>query len=263
VLAEGQLIPVKSDEYGEDILIKFGFKSMKTEFQNKLKAIVSSYPEEYRRVDFVFDHMIRGTLYDFVVCDESTMITGGFFIDGQKNFTDTQVEEYSVPFSSKSFFLFDGISFKGYLSNEIDDSYDKPWIFNKTHYSLLHLLSDYLEYTTESIFYVYTNEVEDFGKAFNIEIENFILEVITGLPNHNKLTLRFRSPIFKQDLINGILKINKDYFSRFWFDGMILNDESYPDSKDFNGYLIPYSNIEFIEFKERIKESILILLNSK
>jgi hypothetical protein len=44
---------------------------------------------------------------------------------------------------------------------------------------------------------------------------------------------------------------------------MILNDESYPDSKDFNGYLIPYSNIEFIEFKERIKESILILLNSK
>jgi len=124
-------------------------------------------------------------------------------------------------------------------------------------------LSDYLEYTTESIFYVYTNEVEDFGKAFNIEIENFILEVITGLPNHNKLSLRFRSPIFKQDLINGILKINKDYFSRFWFDGMILNDESYPDSKDFNGYLIPYSNIEFIEFKERIKESILILLNSK
>ena len=83
-----------SEEYGEDILIKFGFKSMKTEFQNKLKAIVSSYPEEYRRVDFVFDHMIRGTLYDFVVCDESTMITGGFFIDGQRNFTDKQLEEY-------------------------------------------------------------------------------------------------------------------------------------------------------------------------
>ena len=46
-----------SEEYGEDILIKFGIKSMKTEFQNKLKAIVSSYPEEYRRVDFVFDQL--------------------------------------------------------------------------------------------------------------------------------------------------------------------------------------------------------------
>ena len=55
-------------------------------------------------------------------------------------------------------------------------------------------------------------------QAFNIEIENFILEVITGLPNHNKLTLRFRSPIFKQDLINGILKINKDYFIQYNLD---------------------------------------------
>jgi hypothetical protein len=32
------------------------------------------------------------------------------------------------------------ILFKGHLSDEIDDNFDKPWIFNKTHYSLLQKL---------------------------------------------------------------------------------------------------------------------------
>lgn len=257
VIGEGRLISVKDEEEGEDILYKLGFKSMKTEFQNKINSEVSSYPEEYQNIELVYDYNVGDTVYDFVFIDDTICITGGFFTDGKKVLTDEQIRFLSTPFKSETLFLFDGENFTAHLSNELKVEFEEPWIFNETHYTPLHLLSDYFGFTTKSKFYVYTNEVVDFAKSFNIELEDYIVKVISELPNSQDLLRRLRSPLFKEDLLNRILITNNDYFDRFYLEGMEMREDLDSDSTSFNCYVIPYSNIEVNEFRRVIRKTII------
>lgn len=257
IVGEGRLIPVKDEEEGEQILYKLEFESMMTEFQHKIHTIVSSYPEEYQNIRLEFNYCIGNTVYDFIFFDEITCITGGFFIDDMNVFTNEQIRFLSTPFKSETLFLFDGENFISHLSNQLIDEFEEPWIFNETHYTPLHLLSDYFGLTTKTKFYVYTNEVEDFAKSFNIELEDYIVKVISELPNSQDLLRRLRSPLFKEEMLNRIMITNNDYFDRFYLEGMVMREDLDSDSTSFNCYVIPYSNIEVNEFRRVIRETII------
>jgi hypothetical protein len=232
---------------------------MKSQFQNQLINIINDFPDKYKegiRVDF--DMAIDGFIFDFVIYNNSDIITGGVF--------DTGLSEYNRQndlwkyFDHQVVFLFNGSVFLPLSNDQFTDSLHEETDFSFEDYSLIHFLSDYYGYSTHKVFYVSSFVLQDFANQFDLNLEDLIVSACLRAKEGKHLTKMMKSEINREKILKNIEIRMSSYFNSVLFDEISLNVDL-NENLGLSGFKIPYANLEKYKFVQNLDRAILDLNN--